>query len=170
MVSSAYLGAFPATFIARGIIDWLPVDKVPKILQEILATASHNPQPTSLQGAQVFHITNPNVQSWGEFATSVVSLFSPTKMRLVEFTEWLALLRESVVATAKAGRGGAGVERNPAALLLDFLSGIAGEAQGPRVLTHERAKKASRELERVGRINEDWLRNWMGQWGLLKTE
>lgn len=46
IVSSAHLGVFPETFPSRDHIDWLPVDKLSKILVEILSSAS---QPSTSQ-------------------------------------------------------------------------------------------------------------------------
>ena len=117
----------------------------------------------------MFHVTNPNVESWsGKFANSVISLFPPSEMRLVSFSEWLTLLRKSAKDAATTEKGEVGIENNPALLLIDFLSSIGGQSEGPRVLRHERAEAASRELRGVGPVNGDWTRNWMRQWGVLR--
>lgn len=117
----------------------------------------------------MFHVTNPNVQSWSnDFADTVVSLFPPSEMRLVPFQEWLALLQEDARGAVATEKGHEVVDKNPAVLLIDFLSEIGGEAQGPRVLRHERTETASGGLGRVGPVNKDWVRNWMRQWGILQ--
>ena len=89
-------------------------------------------------------------------------------MRLVPFPQWLALLRETAEEVSSPVKRGVVVDKNPAILLIDFLSGIGGEAQGPRVLRHEKTEAASSQLGRVGPVTKDWVRNWMRQWGILK--
>lgn len=79
-------------------------------------------------------------------------------MRTVQFDEWTEELSQS-------GDHFVDPERNPAVKLLDFYRGAARVSKGPRVLTSHRAEKASKTLQRVGAVNEEWVRIWMRQWG-----
>lgn len=114
----------------------------------------------------MFHLTNPSVCSWsGGFVKDIASLFSPLKIRLVEFPEWLMLLEKS--AEHAGMNGDVDVEKNPAVRLIDFYSDISDVSQGPRMLRSEKAQAASKELKNIGPVNKEWVRNWMAQWGIL---
>ncbi len=79
-------------------------------------------------------------------------------MRTVQFDEWTQALSQSAESFVEP-------ERNPAVKLLDFYRGAARVGQEPRMLMSQRAEKASNLLQRVGSVNETWVRIWMQQWG-----
>ena len=79
-------------------------------------------------------------------------------MRTVPFDEWTEEL-------SRSGDHFVEPERNPAVKLLDFYRDATRVGKGPRVLTSHRAEKASKTLQRIGAVNEEWVRVWMRQWG-----
>ncbi|KAI5860467.1 putative NRPS-like enzyme [Durotheca rogersii] len=90
MVSSPALGVYPSTFPARERVDWIPVDKLSKVLIEILRSASSSPsapltstcyhdsdsdsdsegeeispaRTLPLRRTQTFHVVHPRATSW----------------------------------------------------------------------------------------------------------
>lgn len=78
IVSSASLNVFLKTFPSRDHIDWLPVDKLSKILVEILSSASHPSNRQKLPdqevsdplgragavGTKMYHVVDPQAASW----------------------------------------------------------------------------------------------------------
>ena len=161
IISSAHLNLFPSTFPSRDRIDWLPVDKLATILLDVLSTASS--PPTSNSGTQVFHIVNPHASSWhADWAPAVTAALG---VQTVEFAEWVSALRAS--ADEALASGDIDLERNPAIRLLEFYEGTV-VADSPRMLTSRKAEEASPALKAVGAVGEEWLRVWLGQWGLVK--
>ena len=80
-------------------------------------------------------------------------------MKAVPFDDWIETLSLSA-------DGFVDPERNPAVKLLDFYRGAARVGKGPRMLTSHNAEKASKTLQCVGAVNEDWVGNWIQQWGI----
>lgn len=160
IISSAYLGTFPATFPSRDRIDWLPVDKLSNILIEILVSSCTTaPQDYSRRaGTQMYHVVNPNATSWTSLVPSILGLCTKgMEMNTVPFEEWTEVLSQSAEEVIDA-------ERNPAVKLLDFYRAAAKAGKGSRMLTSLKAEEASRTLQDVEAVNQEWVRNWMTQW------
>lgn len=84
-------------------------------------------------------------------------------MGTVPFEEWIELLSQSAEESLDP-------KRNPAVTLLDFYRNAAKvgkEGERARVLENQKAKSASRTLQRVGAVDEGWVQGWMHQWGIL---
>ena len=106
----------------------------------------------------MYHVVNPNTTSWSALVPWILSSYPhDVDMRTVQFDEWIEELSQS-------GEHFFDPERNPAAKLLDFYRGAARVSKGPRMLTSHRAEKASKMLQRIGAVNEEWVRIWMRQW------
>ncbi|KAI0381395.1 acetyl-CoA synthetase-like protein [Hypomontagnella monticulosa] len=167
IVSSAHLGAFPATFPSRDLVDWLPVDKLSLILYEILVSSCNSNAADNPAGAnQVYHVVNPNTVSWSTgLASSILAAYpQSTHMQPVSFEEWVRILSDS--AREMDSSGSIDVDRNPALRLVEFYSGIAKSAQEPRSFVTRRAERASKTLHKTRAVNSDWVDNWMTQWGI----
>ena len=162
MVSSAYLSAFPSSFPSRERIDWIPVDKLSKILIEVLVSSSTESQETvAKRGTLVYHITNPNATSWSSIAPSILDLYPKgSGVKPVSFEEWIQKLEQSIDKELD-------VEQNPAIKLLEFYQGVAKAEQGPRVLSSEKAEQASETLRSMGAVDKGWASIWMQQWGIM---
>ncbi|KAL9116656.1 MAG: hypothetical protein Q9187_006818 [Circinaria calcarea] len=160
IISSAYLGAFPATNPSRDRIDWLPVDKLSKILIEILVSACTAPAEPGRRRTLMYHVVNPNTTSWSTLAPRIRASYPEgIDTRAIPFDEWIEALDQSADEFIDP-------ERNPAIKLLDFYRGVAKVGKGSRKLISHKAEKASQTLRRVGAVNEGWVRNWMEQWGI----
>ena len=79
-------------------------------------------------------------------------------MRTVQFDEWTEALSQSADTLVDS-------EKNPAIKLFDFYRGAARVSKGSRVLTSHKAEKASKTLQRVGAVKEEWVMIWMRQRG-----
>ena len=161
MVSSAHLSAFPSSFPSRERIDWIPVDKLSKILIEILVSSSTASQEeVAKRGTLMHHVVNPNVTTWSSLVPGILESYSKDcNVKPVPFEEWIQKLEKSVDEKLD-------VEQNPAIKLLDFYQEAAKATQGPRMLSSQRAEEASATLQNVGAVNNDWENIWMRQWGI----
>ncbi|KAI1126132.1 putative NRPS-like enzyme [Nemania abortiva] len=167
VVSSRALGAFPRAFPGRDRIDWLPVDKVSKVLLDILRSASAE---ESGDLAQTFHVVNPQAGSWGsDIANAVIPMYPGDGVRAVTMEDWIERLRKSAEEAEETGDFD--VETNPAIRLLDFFSTASnsGAEQGPRWLSSSKAEEASVTLRDLGPLRTEWLENWMTQWGITSA-
>ena len=161
MVSSAHLSAFPSSFPSRERIDWIPVDKLSKILTEILISSSAVAQEeVAKRGTLMHHVVNPNVTTWSSLAPGILNSYSKgSNVKPVSFEEWIQKLEKSIDE-------GLDVDHNPAIQLLEFYQKIAKAGQGPRMLSSQKAEKASAMLQTLGPVNNDWESIWMRQWGI----
>ncbi|KAI3319856.1 putative NRPS-like enzyme [Xylariaceae sp. AK1471] len=167
IASSQNLGAFPCAFPGRDRIDWLPVDKVSKILLEILHSASSK---LSEDLAQTFNVVNPQAGSWElDIAAVVIPMYPGGGVRAVTMEDWVERLRSSAEEAERIGTFD--IERNPAMRLLDFFSAASGSGveQGPRWLSSSKAEQSSNTLKGLGPIRKEWLENWMAQWGITSA-
>jgi hypothetical protein len=150
-------------------VDWLPVDKLSRILVEILVSScetSHSPE----SGTQMYHVVNPKTTGWkATFAQEVLSRYPQSiSVRPVIFEDWLRALGDSAVEMDRDGT--LEVNRNPAIRLLDFYSGASKPGQEPRWFISSRAEKASKTLREIEPVNGEWVGNWMMQWGLISDQ
>lgn len=179
IVSSAFLNAFPETFPSRDHIDWVPVDKLSKILVEILSSASHpsNRQELSNEevsdpldragavGTKMYHVVNPKAASWSaDFAAEVLDAYPGSLVQPVPFEEWVERLKAS--AEEAENDKNIDIERNPAIGLEDFYSDAIGAKKSQRILPAKAATEASKTLRELGPLSRGWLENWMVQWSL----
>jgi hypothetical protein len=174
LISSVHLGVFPETFPSRDEIDWLPVDKLSKILLEILESASRPSIsqariPDALEDnrhTKIYHVVNPYRISWhGDFATRLrVAYPSDIPLRPVTFEDWVEKLKESADEAEKADN--IDIERNPAIRLVQFYSNAANSTEKGRRLWPIAAVQASETLRALGPLGSAWLENWMVQWGI----
>ncbi|KAL8722181.1 MAG: hypothetical protein Q9225_001277 [Loekoesia sp. 1 TL-2023] len=163
IISSAVLNTFPVTFPSRERIDWLPVDKLSKVLVEILIASSRAPQLNGRRETQMYHVVNPNSTSWSSLAPEILALYpKTTEMRPVSYDEWVDALSQSADEFID-------LETNPAIQLLEFYRKARRvEAKGSRMLTSHKAENASKTLQRIGAVKGTWIRTWMQQWGLMR--
>ncbi|KAI1119599.1 hypothetical protein F5Y14DRAFT_8850 [Nemania sp. NC0429] len=167
IASSVYLGKIPESLGPRlDVVDWIPVDKLGEAIVEL---AMHPPDPPQEQeqetelgpedtGATVYHAVNPNRTTWGELLPTIAQHLGRKKVvEIVSLATWVDALRESVSETDD-------LTANPAVKLLDFFESLA-DASGA-LLSTERTLAASPTLSAVGPVRDEWMENWMRQWGL----
>ena len=179
IVSSAYLHVFPKTFPSRDHIDWLPVDKLSKILVEILSSASHPSDRQQLPdgevsdvldraravGTKMYHVVNPQAASWSaDLAAEVLDEYPGGVVQPLPFEEWVERLKSS--AEEAENDENMDIEHNPAIRLVDFYSNAISATKGQRNLLANASTEASKTLRDLGPLSRDWLKNWMIQWSL----
>lgn len=163
-MSSAHLGVFPTTFPSRDRIDWLPVDKLSRILFEILLFSCN--ASGLAEASQVYHVVNPHTTSWSTtFAKSILASYpQDTPMRSVTFEEWVRILSDRADEMEK--NDAVDVDRNPAIRLVDFYVDAAQSKKGARAFVSDKAVRASSTLRKISAVNRVWIDNWMMQWGI----
>jgi hypothetical protein len=96
---------------------------------------------------------------------STLALYPATvHVRPVAFGEWVRALSRSANSIGNGAK--LDVERNPAVRLVDLYDGVARAGRDPRTFMSTRAQEASRTLREMDPINQDWIGNWMVQWGI----
>ncbi|KAL4904331.1 hypothetical protein BDW74DRAFT_168379 [Aspergillus multicolor] len=161
-ISSAHMKTFPISFPSRDRLDWIPVDKLSKILLEILRYSTEPTKTQSSSRTHVYHVINPSWTSWSEIAPEMLACY-PDKLDMtpVSFEIWVENLQKVVETTTVDPRD------NPAAKLLDFFKRAVQESVEARLLLPIRAQEASPLLRGVGCVNTLWISNWMRQWGII---
>lgn len=108
----------------------------------------------------MYHVVNPSTTSWSTLAPEILASYPKgLDMKAVPFNEWIEALNQSADEFINP-------ERNPAVKLIDFYRDAARVGKGTRMLTSNKAEKASKLLQHVGAVSQDWVRNWMEQWGI----
>ncbi|KAK2603575.1 hypothetical protein QQS21_004255 [Conoideocrella luteorostrata] len=169
IVSSAHLGVFPRNFPSRDRVDWVPVDKLARILTEILASASSFVGSGGMLRSSTYHVVNPSASSWDkDVAPILLDTYEDGSPQEVSFDEWVGHLKASADETSK--QGNIDIERNPAIRLIDFYSNSSGmTSKGQSILSLSASEAASETLRALGPVSRDWLKWWMTQWGIRKT-
>lgn len=161
IASSKYLKAIPVSLGPMDDIDWVPVDRVAKILGELLL---HEQKP----GTILFdHISNPRTTPWKRLLTAVTTAVQgsdqESTIQTVDLSTWVDRLERS------SAQGSDSVPENPAIKLLDFYKMLQDKAiHLPRarapVLDTKHTKARSVTLKELERVNEEWMVLWMQQW------
>ncbi|KAI0111253.1 acetyl-CoA synthetase-like protein [Nemania sp. FL0031] len=154
--SSVRLGCFPASFPSRDNVDWLPVDKVARVLLEILESATAATEISSKGKLPIYHVTNPHAISWGNIVPWAVDSL---RLKPVSFDEWLDKLEGSNESLED-------VDKNPAVKLVEFYHEASRVGGAPRCMMTWRATQASKTLREIGPVNREWMTMWSKQWDL----
>ncbi|KAI0594594.1 hypothetical protein F4775DRAFT_573362 [Biscogniauxia sp. FL1348] len=158
IASSKYLGKLPRSLGQLEMVDWVPVDVAAQSIVELAVHSTRSPT-AAIAGAEVYHVTNPWPTTWEKLAPKVAqSLNAAHEVQMVTLEAWVAALRESATVIEDIGQ-------NPAIKLLDFFEGLASKAAEPVLLDARRAVGVSETLASLGPICDDWMSNWMRQWG-----
>lgn len=80
-------------------------------------------------------------------------------MRTVPFNEWTLALQHSLEFE------NINVEQNPAVRLLEFYQQAEKRQGTPRIFLSHNAEQASPTLRKMKKVNPDWVKSWMRQWG-----
>ena len=112
----------------------------------------------------MYHVVNPDTTSWSALVPGILNCYpKDMDMRQVSFDQWIEALSQSTSDFIDP-------ERNPAIKLLEFYRSAARVGKGSRMLSSHKAEKASETLQGVGAVCEDWVGNWMQQWGFKRVD
>ncbi len=130
-------------------------------------TTLHIDRPTSQKGGsssdtlQVFHVVNPSTVTWPE----LVPMFQRNcdfPLEGVEYIQWLDALGGSVSASQNSDDN----TNNPAIKLMNYYKHIEDTFSDPQaVLSTDKAVKESSTMATLEAVSEEWIENWMRQWG-----
>ncbi|KAI0473497.1 hypothetical protein GGR56DRAFT_666669 [Xylariaceae sp. FL0804] len=163
VASSAQLGKLPADLGRLAAVDWIPVDVLSQCIVELALRPAEDGAPDGrAPGAAVYHLANPRRTSWEAVVPVVARCLARAgkTIELVSLDEWLAALRESAAAA-----GADDLTRNPAMKLLDFYESLAAGGAEMVMLDTKDTVAASETLSSVEAVHDEWVENWMRQWG-----
>ncbi|PQE32867.1 NRPS-like enzyme protein [Rutstroemia sp. NJR-2017a WRK4] len=167
--SSMYLKVLPSTLGPVEDVDWIPVDVLGRVVQELVVGSKiSNVEPVEDEKLEpaVYHLVNPKSTTYTESVLPCVA--SQLELPDVPFEEWVERLRESA-ADAQA----TDVERNPAVKLLEFFESLVDMEKVGRSqvwLDTTRAVEDSKVLREMDVVSGTHMVNWLRQWGLGKTD
>lgn len=115
---------------------------------------------------QVFHVVGPSTITWPE----LVPMFQrncDSPLECVEYFQWLDALHESV----RASQDSDDITKNPAIKLIDYYEHIKDTFSQPQVvLSTDEAVKKSSTMATLEAVSEEWIENWMRQWGFSRNK
>ncbi|KAL3459645.1 putative NRPS-like enzyme [Aspergillus heterothallicus] len=175
VVGSKHLGFLPESLggnSLRGEIDWVPVDLLAPVVVGLSAVVERD----RIEGGgevSVFHCVNPNRVHWGELVPGILEELNGSwadeevveaesesrKVVTVSLALWVKKLQEAVAA------GGAMVDRNPAAKLVEFYEQmLADGGYSTMSLCTAKTEEVSKELKAMSPIRPEWVTGWMREW------
>lgn len=158
VASSLFLGKLPKSLGQVDTIDWIPVDKLGRIIVELATQRQAHCLPQD--GAAVYHAVNPHTTSW----SNLVPIFQKTlsrdqELELVSLEDWVEALRESDSKASVAS-----TSQNPALKLLGFFQSIISHSEESVSLATSAAATASPSLAALEAVSEKEVRSWIEQW------
>lgn len=152
--TSKSLGVVPKTLGMADDVDWVPIDRLPDVLVDLIHHDLKKPERF-----QIYHATNPNPVSWGSLLPAICHRLGPD-VQLVSYQQWLTMLRN------KNGHA-EDVKDFPALRLMGWLGQLDGPV-GVKLpsLSTDIIAKSSRTFSSLESICGTWMENWMESWGL----
>lgn len=165
VVSSLHIHALPNSLgCAAGgkEVNWIPVDSVAKILQE-LSVAS------PVGGAnQTFHVVHPRSVAWKELLPTfqgvldgIASERGVAPVEVVDYRAWFDKLEASSV-TDSTNSGD--LSTNPAVKLLPFFESLLSEEDLTAAFDVSRATSSSSTMRSLELVDSSCLRAWVRGW------
>lgn len=168
--SSVFLKVLPSTLGPLEAVDWIPVDVLGRVVQELVVGSSSIPNVEIGEDAElepaVYHLVNPKRTTYTESILPCVA--SRLDLPTVSFEEWVNLLRDSAADVQATD-----VERNPAVKLLEVFERLVDMEKNGRSqvwLDTTKAVEGSKVLKEMDVVNGTHMENWLRQWGLIKTD
>ena len=175
VLSSRYLRKLPASLgggdAAVADIDWMPIDELADALVESAITVRrHDRDGIRSDGgeARVLNLRNPRQTSWAALVPSVKAALEVggETVSVVEYSEWLEALKQSVFVTLESGTDG-GMEHlarvNPAIRLVDFFERIR-ESGTETPLEMGKALAVSPKLGAMSYVDGVMMKRWTEGW------
>lgn len=154
MHTSKSLGAVPKNLGMADDVDWVPIDRLPDILVELLHHDLKKPERF-----QIYHAANPNPVSWGSLLPAICHRLGPD-VQLVTYQQWLTMLRN------KDGNA-EDVKDFPALRLMGWLRQLDAP-MGVKLpsLSTDAIAQSSSSFSTLESIRGTWMEDWMDSWGL----
>lgn len=147
--TSKNLGCIPDSM---NQIDWIPVDDLAHIIQEILHCAN---------SSGVYNLVNPITVEWMDLVPSIQEHWQ-SETEVVSFTVWLERLK------AQELRNKGDIESLPALKLVEFYENLCAEASAPGktsvVYDTLNGRQASETMAKLSPVNANAMGTWLRQW------
>ncbi|KAH8127568.1 acetyl-CoA synthetase-like protein [Trichoderma asperelloides] len=152
--TSKSLGVVPKTLGMADDVDWVPIDRLPDVLVELIHHDLKKPERF-----QIYHAANPNPVSWGSLLPAICHRLGPD-VELVSYQQWLIMLRNKGGHTED-------VKTFPALRLMGWLQDLDAP-MGVKLpsLSTDMIAKSSKTFSSLESIRGMWMENWMESWGL----
>jgi thioester reductase-like protein len=152
--TSKSLGAVPKTLGMVDDVDWVPIDRLPDILVELIHHDLKKPERF-----QVYHAANPNPVPWGSLLPAICHRLG-SDVELVSYQQWLTMLRKQDGHTED-------VKDFPALRLMGWLRQLDAP-MGIKLpsLSTDIIAQSSSTFSTLESIRGTWMENWMESWGL----
>ena len=147
--TSKSLGAIP-----EGLpeIDWIPINKVAKIIKEIIDANSNN------KDVKVYDLVNPRTIPWNSILDTL-RRHCGEKSRVVPLATWLEILESMDVDTLDERE----LASKPAIKVLPMLRELM-DAETATKYSTMRGLEVSRTMKGLSPVNQTWLHNWLHDW------
>lgn len=161
--SSKTIGKLPSSLGRMNTIDWIPVDILGEAIVELLTVSSSKPAG---HDATVYNLVNPQRTTWTELAPIVAQVLrnDEDNTEVVSFEAWVEALRQSASAAEAKD-----LEKNPALKIFTFFESLVDTSRAMGSLSTEQAISSSNTLAKVQPVGQEWVKNWLRQWGYSRT-
>ncbi|KAL8811466.1 MAG: hypothetical protein Q9200_001786 [Gallowayella weberi] len=170
VASAKYLRTIPRSLGPMDVVDWIPVNLVAKIVEELSASERESTAVEGTNGAghrekeedaglSVVHVVNPKKTTWQNLLPIIQEQIPD--VQVTEYSTWVAALRQSL------SDGPKDVNDNPAVKLLPFFEGIEmgmTDAKGGVTLDTRCSEAKSQTMRGLQQVGSEWMVNWMRQW------
>ncbi|KAL8807102.1 MAG: hypothetical protein Q9182_000935 [Xanthomendoza sp. 2 TL-2023] len=170
VASAKYLRMIPQSLGPMDVVDWIPVNLVAKIVEELSASERESTADEGTNGAghrereedgglSVVHVVNPKKTTWQNLLPIIQKQIPD--VQVTEYSTWVAALGQSL------SDGPKDVHDNPAVKLLAFFEGIEmgmTEAKGGVTLDTRCSEAKSQTMRGLQQVGSEWMVNWMRQW------
>ncbi|KAI0883762.1 putative NRPS-like enzyme [Annulohypoxylon maeteangense] len=150
-------------------VDWVPVDLAADVVVELAGGDGDG------VGASVFNLRNPKTASWDVLVPAIREVARERlgrRLDVVSSSAWLGRLREAAANADADGDLISTATSNPAIKLVSFYSNDlwADEGAGSKLMSVERALRASSTLRDMSPVGVEWMRKWVHEWISAKTQ
>lgn len=165
VVSSLHIHALPSSLgCAAGgnEVNWIPVDSVAKILQELSAAEAAD------RANDTYHVVHPRPQAWKTLLPTIQRVLDGVAsgrgiapVEVVDYREWFHKL-EASFAVDSTDPGA--LSANPAVKLLPFFESLLSEEDLTGVFDVSRAMSSSSTMRTLELVDSSCLEAWVRGW------
>ncbi|KAL8788903.1 MAG: hypothetical protein Q9213_001426 [Squamulea squamosa] len=173
IASAKYLRKIPNLLGPVDAVDWIPVNIVADIIQDLSISErqstsdketdhANNEDEERNSALSVFHVVNPQKTTWQNLLPIIQQQLPD--VQVTDYSIWVAALRQSV------SDGPKDVDENPAVKLLTFFEGIEmaiKDAKGGVTLDTRCTAAKSQSMRELQPVGSEWMVNWMRQWMVM---
>lgn len=150
--SSVKLGVLPDSLGSMAPITWMPVDKVARIILDVVDSTTASPKSV----AQYLNLVNPTPVEWKDLSPAVLEFYKKhgKELKLVGTKAWVDAVRNAPP-----------VSKLSAFKLLDTFQGMADdEDKRAKSLDTAKLRAVSKTLAQLGPMTPELMSLWCQQW------